>query len=445
MSAKVILTVTRGKLKGQQFVFNSRTTSIIGRASDCYPQIPNDEYHNTISRYHCLLDINPPDIRIKDLGSLHGTYVSGKLIGKRKIKQKSAVKNNPQFFEYDLQDNDEIQLSNTVFRVNIEPEIASTFKLDSPDLGFARQQAHHARINPPKLNLKGFIRDLIERANRGERNLRSLKNYAILDKLGAGGFSEVYLARHQKTQELVAIKIMLPKVATNQQKITLFLREIKNNQSLQHPHVVRLKDYCFTDGIFFCTLEYCPGGTVLDLMKLRGGRLAPDEAIPIILQVLDALQYAHVDKGLVHRDLKPANIFLALKNGQTVAKLGDYGIAKAFDGAGLSGQTMTGTLGGTPVFMPRQQVLDFKYAQPEVDIWASAATLYYMLTGFYPRDFGEMDPFVTILQTEPIPIAQRGVSLPKPLADLIDLASIDNPQIYFRNAKAFKTALLSVI
>ena len=197
---------------------------------------------------------------------------------------------------------------------------------------------------------------------------------------------------HQKTQELVAIKIMLPKVAANQQKINLFLREIKNTQNLQHPHVIQLKDYCFTDGIFFCTLEYCPGGTVLDLMKLRGGKLAPDEAIPIILQILDALQYAHVEKGLVHRDLKPANIFLALKNGQTVAKLGDYGIAKAFDGAGLSGQTMTGTLGGTPVFMPRQQVLDFKYAQPEVDIWASAATLYYMLTGFYPRDFGEMDP-----------------------------------------------------
>ena len=106
---------------------------------------------------------------------------------------------------------------------------------------------------------------------------------------------------------------------------------------------------------------------------------------------------------------------------------------------------MTGTLGGTPVCMPRQQVLDFKYAQPEVDIWASAATLYHMLTGFYPRDFGEMDPFVTILQIAPVPIRQRGVSLPKPLADLIDLALIDNPQIYFRNAKAFKMALLSVM
>ena len=345
---------------------------------------------------------------------------------------RAAVKHEPQFFEYDLQDNDEIKLSNTVFRVNIEPEISTNLKFDR-------------QIISPKLNLKGFMRDLLERANQGEPSLRSIKNYTILDKLGAGGFSEVYLARHQKTQELVAIKIMLPKVAANQQKITLFLREIKNTQNLQHPHVIQLKDYCFTDGIFFCTLEYCPGGTVLDLIKLRGGRLSPDEAVPIIVQVLDALQYAHVERGLVHRDIKPGNIFLTLNNSQTIAKLGDYGIAKAFDWAGLSGQTMTGTLGGTPVFMPRQQVLDFKYAQPEVDIWASAATLYYMLTGMYPRDFGEMDPFVTILQTEPIPISQRGVSLPKPLADLIDLASIDNPKIYFRNAKAFKTALLSVM
>ncbi|MFW5666731.1 MAG: FHA domain-containing protein, partial [Coleofasciculus sp.] len=81
MSAKVILTVITGSLKGKNFEFSDRTTCILGRAKDCHPRLPNDRYHKTISRYHCLLDINPPDIRIRDFGSLHGTYVNGKIIG----------------------------------------------------------------------------------------------------------------------------------------------------------------------------------------------------------------------------------------------------------------------------------------------------------------------------------------------------------------------------
>ena len=74
MPAKITLTITEGKLAGKQFSFDSRTTCIIGRAKDSNIQIPNDKYHSTISRYHCLLDINPPDIRVRDFGSLHGTY-----------------------------------------------------------------------------------------------------------------------------------------------------------------------------------------------------------------------------------------------------------------------------------------------------------------------------------------------------------------------------------
>jgi pSer/pThr/pTyr-binding forkhead associated (FHA) protein len=65
MSSKVTLTITSGNLKGREFTFDSRTTCIIGRAKDCYPKIPDDEKHRTISRYHCLLDINPPDIRVQ--------------------------------------------------------------------------------------------------------------------------------------------------------------------------------------------------------------------------------------------------------------------------------------------------------------------------------------------------------------------------------------------
>jgi pSer/pThr/pTyr-binding forkhead associated (FHA) protein len=76
MPAKVTLTMTEGKSPGRQYTFDSRTVCIIGRSQECNPQLPDDEDHSTISRYHCLLDINPPDIRVRDFGSRNGTYLT---------------------------------------------------------------------------------------------------------------------------------------------------------------------------------------------------------------------------------------------------------------------------------------------------------------------------------------------------------------------------------
>ena len=89
---QVKLTIIEGKLKGQTFEFTDRTTCIIGRHLDCYPKLPDDADHNTISRYHCLLDINPPDIRVRDFGSKNGTYVNNKKIGQREAKQTKPQK-----------------------------------------------------------------------------------------------------------------------------------------------------------------------------------------------------------------------------------------------------------------------------------------------------------------------------------------------------------------
>ena len=150
-------------------------------------------------------------------------------------------------------------------------------------------------------------------------------------------------------------------------------------------------------------------------------------------------------RGLVHRDLKPGNIFLTEVNDEVIVKIGDYGLSKAFDLAGLSGQSMTGSVAGTPVFIPRQQVLEFKYAKPEVDVWAAAASLYYMLTGDLPRDFSDNDIFLAVLRNDPVPIRDREPNIPRKLAKVIDLGLVEKPEIYFKSAKEFKQALLSVL
>jgi serine/threonine protein kinase len=448
MPSQVTLTITEGNLKGQKFTFDTRTTRIIGRATDCHPQIPDDENHRTISRYHCLLDINPPDIRVRDFGSKNGTFVNGKKIGQREANQTPEEAAKLSFPEVDLKTGDEIKLSNTIFQVKteIDPELEKTLK---PEIPLNQQK---------KPDLLAMIQGFLQQLAAGNQNLGTIKNYKILRELGRGGFSIVYLAQHKQTGEQVALKVMLPQAAANQRAINWFMREIDNTKALRHPNVIQLKDSGNAEGVFFFTMEYCNGGSIADLMLKNNNNILPiNEAVPMILQVLDGLEYAHnaeipnvkladgsfgKGRGLVHRDLKPGNIFVTNINGKNIIKVADYGLGKAFDQAGLSGLTNTGNTAGTPYFMPRQQVLDFKYAQPAVDVWAAAASLYYMLTANAPRNFSGQDPFLAVLQSDAVPVRDRNSAIPKPLAKVIDLALVDNPEIYFKSAGEFKQALL---
>jgi serine/threonine protein kinase len=239
---------------------------------------------------------------------------------------------------------------------------------------------------------------------------------------------------------------MLPRVAADERAVQRFLREMANTRLLNHPNVVRVEATGYARGTFFLVLEYCDGGSVAGLMKQRGGTLPLDEAVEITLQSLQGLHHAHnvfvPGSRLVHRDLKPANLFLSGSGSARVARVGDYGLAKAFDDAGLSGATRTGEIAGTPSFMPRQQVIDFKYPEQEVDVSAMAASLYNMLTGAVPRDFPEdRDPWLVVLETPAVPIRRRKSALPKKLAEVIDRALVEEPEIPFKKAAEFKEAL----
>ena len=450
MPSEITLTVTQGKLQGQQYTFTERTTCIIGRSSECNIKLPSDTEHSSISRYHCLLDINPPRVRIRDFGSLNGTYVNGSKIGQRSKDQTPEQGTKLNFPEYDLQNQDKIQLGNTVFQVSIQYPSA---QIDIP------VNSDSTNLNTPNaqpVNFREIIKDWLGLAAKEQQpELLPLKGYRDIKLLGKGGFGEVYKATDENTGEPIAIKVMLPAHMENEKAIQNFLREAENTKALTHPHVVQFKNYGYFQGILFLTMEYCNAGSVADLMAKYDGKLPINIAVPIILQILDGLVYTHSveipnvrlrdgrigkGKGLVHRDLKPANMLLTRQGNQVTAKIADYGLAKAFDLAGLSGHSLTETKAGSPGFMCRQQLLNFKYVQPEADVWAVAASLYNMLTGTYARNFTK-DPLLSILENQPIPIRQRDANIPKKLAEVIDLGLVEKPQIHFKNAAAFKRAL----
>jgi serine/threonine-protein kinase len=497
MPSKITLIVTRGKLQGQEFPFAERTTCIMGRASDCAPRLPDDPDHNTISRHHCLLDINPPDLRIRDFGSRNGTFVNGKKIGQRGEGMTPEEGARLAFPEFDLKEADEIELGNTVFRVKVfVPAVCAACESEIPEDQKAaaerapgeyecaacrrKREAKPGSLVPPRparvcgqcgkdvssemgehrhgqficsacrANPAQVAHHLLELSNRGDEELRAIQGYRIVRELGRGGMGAVFLALDPRTGQHVALKVMLPRVAADEQAKQLFLREVESTRALRHPNVVRLHDAGCTQGIFFFTLDYCDGGSVDQFLQRRGSLPPLEESTSIIFQALDGLDYAHnvfgPGKGLVHRDLKPHNLFLSGSGPTRTARVGDYGLAKAFDSAGLSGLTCSGEVLGTPSFMPRQQVINFKYARPEVDVWAIAASLYYLLTGSYPRDFPVgVDWWRVVLESNAVPIRKRNPSVPNRLAEVIDHALVDKPAIPFKTAAEFKRALESAL
>lgn len=492
MPAQITLTVTSGQLTGQEFIFAEPGTCVIGRASDCNLPLPDDEWHRTVSRHHCLLDINPPDLRVRDFGSLNGTWLNGTAIGRREPGQTPEQAAEQRFPEHDLHHGDELRLGETVLRVGVvvpmlcvqcqqeilEREIPEALRVPG------RHHCRACRLTaeraggpelPGRTPPRCVVCDTDVADEVGERPgdavcatcrrdpdrvmqyLLSARTpvfagYTVEKVLGRGGMGAVYLARYTRTGRRVALKVMLPQVAALEQAKALFLRETANVTALEHPNIVRVHDHGCWNGIFYFAMDYCAGGDLDALLEQRKGPLGVGAAVDIIAQVLDALAYAHraevavtledgsveVARGLVHRDLSPHNILLD----GTIAKVTDFGLAKAFDAAGLSGYTRTGAAAGKPWFMPRQLVINFKHAQPEVDVWAAAACLYYLLTGLPPRDFpAGKDPWRIVLEDPPVPIRARNRSIPEPVAAVLDRALTDQPEIGTRTAAELRCAL----
>lgn len=455
MPAKITLFVTHGALTGRAFEFEERTSCLIGRHPECGLQLPADAAHKTISRHHALLDINPPQARIRDFGSLNGTFVNGQKIGARARHQSAEEGAEGQYPERDLHDGDEIRAGDTVFRVAIETDASDGLQASS--------EASFSGVSQ-------MIEQLLAQAQASSdapgsssgpvSDAFKIKGYEIVEELGRGGMGAVYLARNRKSGETVALKVMLPRAKVSVKAKAAFEREVELCRALHHPNVVGLRDWGFDNDIFFFTLEYCEDGSLWDAFMAKGTQPSVGEAFAIMLQVLDGLEYIStvplevklqdgttaLANGLVHRDLGPQNILLKMQNDTLVAKISDVGLGKAFDTAGMSGMTMTGDAAGKPTFMPRQQVVNFKFAKPEVDVWAAAATLYFLLSGSAPRDFPDgVDPWKVVLTTDPVPLRKRIPKCPQAIADVLDLALRDNPDLHYKRARDLQRDLIGAM
>lgn len=426
MSASIHLRITQGSAKGKTFTFAAHDTFLLGRHPECHVTLPEDL---SVSRHHFILEVCPPQACVRDLGSRNGTYVNGRKCGGRKEGETPEEGAKRKYPEITLKHGDRIQVGDTALEVSI-------------------QQAQKPAGPPPlppspgldDLNPKQLADLLLKAAKAGKAPWLDIPGYIIEKELGRGGFGAVFRARRESDGMVVAIKVLLPRVAVQPTEIDKFLREMSVTAQLRHPNIVKLFDQGHCEGIPWFIMEYCDGGSVWDLMQQHGGKLPLKIAQPIMLGALEGLAHAH-QSGFVHRDLKPANILLD----RGTARISDFGLAKNFQQAGFSGLSLTGGFAGTPYYMPREQLINFKYVKPVSDVWSIAATFYNMLTGCFPYPFNEKrDPIDVILNEEIVPLRERDGSLPKALCAVMDQSLATRPQQRFVAAKELLEDLVKV-
>jgi serine/threonine protein kinase len=468
------LTIVGGAQAGRALRVDRPRRVIVGRDQDCDWAI-DDCY---VSRHHVLLEVSPPQCRLRDLG------VAG-------AGSRNAPRHNGRPVRYcELRDGDLLVLGATTMRVSVEsgpappdpgrapahgaapvpepPRRAERVPVFCPSCG--ADLSHEANSDGRAADLAGSVFYLCSGCLApGDRFAgRKVGPYELRSCIGEGGMGTVYLAYHRETARLLVLKRITD--LTDPVAVRRFSREVRILALMAHPRVLRLLDSgADAGGALFLATEYMEGGNLEHLLQ-REGLLPPALAVALACQVLEGLHYLH-HNSVIHRDVKPENILLRRGAGPPSVALADFGISHFYEQAGGTRLTKPNTRIGTLMFMPPEQVRDAAEARETADIYAAGVTLYYLLTGCYSFDFPTpaqirqfqvkaraihdthqmvreilrlervRHPFRVILEDEPIPLLKRAPGLPRALAAAVDRAVRKLPQARFATAEEFRLEL----
>ncbi|MCM2268792.1 MAG: protein kinase [Thermoanaerobaculia bacterium] len=251
---------------------------------------------------------------------------------------------------------------------------------------------------------------------------KTLGHYRILDRLGAGGMGEVWLAEDLELGRRVALKTLREDLAATPERRARFEREARAVAALNHANIVTLHSVEEAGGVRFLTMEYIDGKSVDELISHAG--LPPAEALRIGAAVASALAAAH-GAGIVHRDLKPANILVA-NDGRV--KVVDFGLARALEASsgafastsGHTSLTQEGLAVGTLHYMSPEQLQNLP-ADHRADLFALGVVLYQMVSGERPfHGTSAVQVIAAMLRDPPRRLERLAAGLPPQVADLIE-------------------------
>jgi serine/threonine-protein kinase len=432
---RVTFTVTAGPRQGQAFAFTRHDTLLVGRSRRAHLQLPaEDEY---VSRLHFLVEINPPECRLTDLGTKNGTTVNG-----RKVTGA------------DLRSGDVIGVGKTSLRVAVEGQGPAPGPYTPPPVPPLPKAVPAVRA--PRggsaggcpvcgaavpAGSAGLPLPFLCPACRAQASGRAqpIPGYALLRELG-GDLGGVYLAARAADGQPVALRLLPLPAAAARPQVKCFLRDVSRLAQLDHPHIIAWRDFGEASGHLYFVQDHVRGTDLTGLLQAGGGRLPPARAAGLLSQVLEALAYAHA-RQLVHSTLRPGNV---LVTGKGEVRLADFGLAWAYQASPLSGVTLRGKLGSAATFLAPEQLTRPGEAGPPADQYAAGALLYHLLTGCLPHDLPGTLPrqLLMLLQEEPVPVEARRPDLPRPLAEVVHRALLRDPPARFPDVEAMRRALV---
>ena len=272
-----------------------------------------------------------------------------------------------------------------------------------------------------------------------------LDRYRIVRELGVGGMSQVVCAEHLSLHRMVAMKFLLPELATLPDAPQRFVREAKAATRVKSEHVARIDDQgVLPDGTPYMVMEYLEGQDLARMIRAEK-RFAVEEAIELVVQAADALSRAHA-AGVIHRDVKPSNLFLTHRpDGTPLLKVLDFGISKVVEEAAKEDLQLTKTavVMGSALYMSLEQMRSTKTVDHRTDIYALGISFYEMLTGTHPfsaETFSEL--CVKVSLDPPVPLRSLRPDVPAALAEVLAVAYARTTAERYQTVGSFAAALL---
>jgi formylglycine-generating enzyme required for sulfatase activity/tRNA A-37 threonylcarbamoyl transferase component Bud32 len=305
--------------------------------------------------------------------------------------------------------------------------------------GPLRQQFDRAPDLAAECVRRGWITEFqAERLLEGQGESLTFGPYLLLQRLGQGGMGEVYKARHQLLNRIVALKVMRKELLADPTNERRFVREIQMTAQLAHPNIVAVHDASRVGDSHFFAMEFIEGADLARLVKLQGP-LPVARACDYIRQSAEGLQHAF-EQGLVHRDIKPSNLLVTADG--SLVKILDLGVARA-PGTEGSDLTATGSVVGTPDYLAPEQATNSRDVDIRADIYSLGCTLYHLLTGHAPFPDGSgLEKAIKHLHEVPPPIRKERPDVPPELAVVLDKMMAKKPNDRYQQPKGVASALL---
>jgi len=403
----------------RQFALEAEQRLTIGRSSENRIQVRDAK----ISRRQCEIRAAADGYFICDLGSKNGTFVNGARITEARLRNDDRI---------------QVGLTRLLFRCE------------------ATDSREETQLAPPHLCAacgKIVPLDVLDAARQSPSRVycvscvaahpllgRIIGGYEMVQPIGSGSMGTVYKSEQLSMGRLVALKILHDELTANERAVGRFLREARAGGQFSHPNIIRIYDMNQAEGHYFISMEYAQGGDVGSLLE-REGPLAIRQVVEIASQTCSALAHAH-SNGIVHRDIKPTNLLLT-RDG--ITKVGDLGLAKSLDAAGITSLTSTGSALGTLVYVPPEQLADARSVDFRADIYSLGATCYHLLSGEHPFHGTSLAELArAICSQEPRPLRSYREDLPPALDQLIARAMARDRGRRFPTADEMLAALDAV-